>query len=217
MSAEQEGKPPGLGLALIFLLNSPELVYFPSTFQLLHGTLHCTPSSKSCAFTPLACQLTLPLRNTNNRKPEHVESMAWCLLGGIFPIWCHCYAGLCPPPQHNPDLDKLPSSSRWVGRAQLAPLLHGKQAHCRVGCCFTAEVCHVWHNLTDTKLNKSRSGSRRSSSCCVGWDCQLRSFWTQKQVCVPANKRGMGFLGVKANLLLTQWNVLVLETTYKRV
>lgn len=52
MSAEQEGKPPGLDLALIFFLNSPELGYSLSTFQLLHGTPYCTPSPESCAFTP---------------------------------------------------------------------------------------------------------------------------------------------------------------------
>ena len=108
-----------------------------------------------------------------------------------------------------------------VGRAQLTPLLHGKQTHCRVGCCFTGEVPHIWYNLTDTKFNKLRAGSRQSSKCCIGWDCQLRSFWIQKQVHVPANKRGMGLLGVKASLNiclpLTQWNVLVLETILKRV
>lgn len=137
------------------------------------------------------CQVTVPLRNKNNRKPEQVERMAWCLSGGIFPNWCHCCARVCAAPQHNPILDELLSSCRLCEQSSSGSTSHGKQTRCRVGC-FTGEVCHIQHNLTDTKFNKSRSGSRGSSSCCMGWDCQLRSFWIQRQVCVPANQKRYG-------------------------
>lgn len=212
MSAEQEGKPPGLDLALIFFLNSPELGYSLSTF---HGTPYCTPSPESCAFTPrLARALCLSgmwivesLRKwkawldacQEESSPTGAIAMQDSVLHpSTILAWISFFPG-----------------SRLCG--QLAPRLHGKQTHCRVGCCFTGEVCHIWDSLTDTKFNKSRSGWRESSSCCTGWDCQLRSFWIQKQVCVPANKRGMGLLAVKANLPFNHWNVLVLETTLKRV
>lgn len=106
-----------------------------------------------------------------------------------------------------------------VGRTQLTPPLPGKPK-LRVGCCFTGEVPHIWSDLMDTEFNKLRAGSRQSFTCCIGWGCQLRSFWIQKQVHVPTNK-SIGLLGSKTGLNiclpLTQWNVLVLETILKRV
>lgn len=215
MSAEQEEKPPGMNLALIFLLNNPELVYSPSTFQLLHGTLYCFPSPKSCALIPWVarslCLSGIWITTTlSKQKAERFRRN----LPKLVPLLCRS----CPPPQHNPVLDwGLSSFQLQILWAELNWL------HFSTGNKDTAEwdavlqeVCHVWHQ-TNTKFNKSTSGPRGWPSCCIGWDCQLRSFWIQKQVCVPANKRGMGFLGVKANLPRTQGNVLFLETTSKRV
>lgn len=215
MSAEQEGKPPGLDLALILLLNSPELVYSPSATawdSLLHSI------TKILCLHPQACQVTVPLRNMNNRKPEQVESMMLARrnLSKVVPLLCR-------------SLSSTPAQSclGWASSQFQIVWAERKRLHFSTGNKHTAgwdavlqERCatsEVQHNLTDTKFNKSWSGSRGSSSCCMGWDCQLRSFWIQKQVCVPANKSGLGLFGVKTNLPITQWNILVWETTLKRV